>query len=116
MPCLLSTCCWPWRGATIRIMTQLISGLPVTLHLLQNLVARPHHQYAESAPALTTAPCDAWVAKIIGYRQMADATLLPLARVHGIKLVTFDQAVAVASAPRIRHISAKSKSPPWGQT
>jgi hypothetical protein len=65
------------------------------LHLLQNLVAHPHHQYAESAPALTAAPFDALVAKIIGYRQMADAPLLHLARVHGMKLVTFDQAVAV---------------------
>jgi len=64
------------------------------LNLLQSLIAHPHHQYAESAPALTAAPFDELVTKIIGYRQMADATLLHLARVHDMKLVTFDQAVA----------------------
>jgi esterase/lipase superfamily enzyme len=34
------------------------------------------------------------VPKIIGYRQVSDATLLHLARVSGLKLVTFDRPVA----------------------
>jgi hypothetical protein len=65
------------------------------LSLLRSLAAHSYHQYVESAPALTTAPFDELAAKILGYRQMADATLLHLARVHSMKLVTFDQAVAV---------------------
>lgn len=34
------------------------------------------------------------VPKILGYRQVSDATLLHLARVHGLKLTAFDQPVA----------------------
>jgi hypothetical protein len=63
-------------------------------HLLQSLIAYPHHQYAESTLALTAAPFDESVVKLIDYRQMADTTLLHLARVHDMKLVMFDQAVA----------------------
>ena len=64
------------------------------VHLLHSLVAHPHHQYTETAPALTTAPFDALVPKIIGYRQVSDATLLHLAHVCGLKLTTFDRPVA----------------------
>jgi toxin-antitoxin system PIN domain toxin len=64
------------------------------LHLLQSLVAHPHHHYAERAPALTAPPFDALVPKVVGYRQVSDATLLFLARVQSMKLITFDQAVA----------------------
>jgi hypothetical protein len=56
--------------------------------LLRSLVAHPHHQYTDIAPALPTTPFDALVPKIIGYRQVSDATLLHLARVSGLKLVT----------------------------
>ena len=60
------------------------------LHRLRSLVAHPHHQYAESAPTLTAAPFDELVAKISGYRQMADATLLqPF--VHGIKILNYSR-------------------------
>jgi hypothetical protein len=56
------------------------------LHLLQSLIAHPHHQYAESTLALTAAPFDESVVKLIDYRQMADTTLLHLARMHDMKL------------------------------
>lgn len=62
-------------------------------HLLQSLVAHPHHQDVESTAALTAPSFDALVPKIMGYRQMSDATLLHLARVCGMKLVTFDRAL-----------------------
>ncbi len=64
------------------------------VHLLRSLVAHPHHQYTDIAPALTTTPFDELVPKIVGYRQVSDATLLYLARVNGLKLVTFDRPVA----------------------
>jgi toxin-antitoxin system PIN domain toxin len=64
------------------------------VHLLHSLVAHPHHQYIDSAPALTTTPFDELVPKIVGYRQVSDATLLHLARVGGLTLVTFDRPVA----------------------
>ncbi len=59
--------------------------------VLAGLVTHPHHQFVEAAPALTAPPFDELVPKIHGYRQIPDATLLHLARVHGMKLVTFDQ-------------------------
>jgi hypothetical protein len=67
------------------------------LRLLENLVAHPQHQYAELAPAMTSKPFDELVPRVVGYRQVSDATLLHLARFHGMKLVTFDQALAAIS-------------------
>jgi hypothetical protein len=64
------------------------------LHLLHSLVAHPTHHYVETAPALTASSFDALVPNIIGYRQISDATLLHLARVCGLKLITFDRPVA----------------------
>jgi toxin-antitoxin system PIN domain toxin len=64
------------------------------LHLLQSLVAHPHHHYAETAPPLTATSFDALVPKIIGYRQVSNATLLHLARVGDMKLITCDRPVA----------------------
>jgi hypothetical protein len=45
-------------------------------------------------PALTARSFDALVPKIIGYRQVSDVTLLSLACVCSLKLITFDQPVA----------------------
>jgi len=64
------------------------------LHLLHSLVAHPTHHYVETAPALTASSFDALVPNIIGYRQISDATLLHLARVCGLKLITFDRPLA----------------------
>ena len=46
------------------------------------------------APPLTGASFDELVVRLVGYRQVPDATLLYLARVHEMKLVTFDQAIS----------------------
>ena len=67
------------------------------LHLLHSLVAHPHHQYPALAPALTIPPCDAWVPTILGSRHVSDATLRPLARVGGRKLVPCDRPVAAVA-------------------
>jgi toxin-antitoxin system PIN domain toxin len=64
------------------------------LHLLRSLVSHPAHHYVETAPALTASSFDALVPKIRDYRQVSDATLLHLAREHGLKLTTFDRPVA----------------------
>jgi toxin-antitoxin system PIN domain toxin len=72
------------------------------VHLLRNLVAHPY-QYRETAPALTTPLFIELVPRIIGYRQVSDATLLYLARVGGLKLVTFDRPVA-AVCPWPEHL------------
>jgi hypothetical protein len=71
--------------------------------LLQSLVAHPHHQYAGTSPPLTATSFDTLVPKIIGYRQVSDATLLHLAHVGGLKLVTFDRPVA-AMCPWPEHL------------
>lgn len=63
------------------------------VNLLQSLVEHPGHHYAEMAPSLTGASFDELIPNIVGYRQVPDATLLYLARVHGMKLITFDQAI-----------------------
>jgi uncharacterized protein len=73
------------------------------VHLLHNLVAHPHHQYRETAPGLTTPLFIELVPRIIGYRQVSDATLLHLARLGGLKLVTFDRPVA-AVCPWPEHL------------
>ena len=64
------------------------------LNLLQSLVAHPHHHYEEAAPSLTTTAFGELVSNITGYRQVPDATLLYLAHVHDMKLVTFDRPIA----------------------
>ena len=73
------------------------------LHLLQSLVDHPHHHYAETAPALTATSFGELVPNIMGYRQVPDATLLYLARVHGMKLITFDRPIA-AICPWSEHL------------
>jgi toxin-antitoxin system PIN domain toxin len=73
------------------------------LQLLHSLVAHPSHHYVETAPALTATSFAALVPKILGYRQVSDATLLHLARVGGLKLVTLDRPVA-AVCPWPEHL------------
>ena len=73
------------------------------LELLQSLVEHAHHQYTETAPALTSTDFDELVPKIMGYRQVPDATLLYLARVHDLKLITFDRPIA-AICPWPEHL------------
>jgi len=48
----------------------------------------------ETAPALTAPSFGELAPTIMGYRQVSDATLLYLARVHGMKLITFDRPIA----------------------
>ncbi len=62
--------------------------------LLAGLMAHPNHQFLDLAPTITAAPFDDLVPKIVGHQQITDATLLHLARFHGMKLATLDQATS----------------------
>jgi toxin-antitoxin system PIN domain toxin len=62
--------------------------------LLTKLIGHPTHRFIDVAPTLAAAPFDGLVPRISGYRQVSDAILLHIAKVHGLKLVTFDQASA----------------------
>ena len=67
--------------------------------LLEAIINHPQHAYYDSAPPLTEAPFVELAQKIVGYRQVTDATLLHVAKAHGLKLVTFDQhAASIASS------------------
>jgi predicted nucleic acid-binding protein len=104
-----ATCLLTQRGFFRLSLNRQIVGVSIdcqaAVHLLHNLVI-PHHRYAETAPAFTTILFDELVLKIIGYRQVSDATLLHLARVGGLKLVTFDRPVA-AVCPWPQHLAAR---------
>jgi hypothetical protein len=56
------------------------------LKLLQNLLLHPNHQYIEVLPTLGASPFEELATRISGYRQVPDATLLHVARYHGLKL------------------------------
>jgi toxin-antitoxin system PIN domain toxin len=64
------------------------------IRLLDGLTQHPNHKFVANAPPLFGPPFDELVPRIVGYRQVTDATLLHFARTAGMKLVTFDQAVA----------------------
>jgi uncharacterized protein len=63
--------------------------------LLAGLVAHPHHQFVYDAPTILKSAFDPVASLVSGYLQVPDATLLYVARVHGMKLVTFDQSSKV---------------------
>ncbi len=64
------------------------------LGLLSGMTAHPSHRFVEVAPTVTATPFDALLLNLKGYRQVTDATLLHLARFHGMKLVTFDAGIS----------------------
>ena len=93
-----ATCLWT-QSAFLRLsLNPQVVGAAIdcsaAVQLLNELVAHPLHHYFDSAPALDTESFAELIPRIVGYRQVSDATLLHLARVHGLKLVTFDQAIA----------------------
>lgn len=58
---------------------------------LNRIIAHPEHRFLANSPQLTEAPFAELVSRIAGYRQVPDATLLSMARMHDAKLVTFDR-------------------------
>jgi len=102
-----ATCLFTQTGFLRLSLNPQVVGVSIdcqaALQLLHSLVAHPYHHYVETAPALTATSFDALVPKIIGYRQVSDATLLHLARIGGLKLVTFDRPVA-AVCPWPEHL------------
>jgi len=66
---------------------------PAAVRLISGLVDHRTHHFVDAAPALVGTSFQELVSKIVGYRQVSDATLLYIARSHGLKLVTSDQTV-----------------------
>jgi uncharacterized protein len=73
-----------------------INGV-TALDLLRKLVGTQGHRFLDSCPPLTANSFDELAPRIRGYRQTPDAILLHYARVHGAKLVTFDQGISSLS-------------------
>lgn len=96
-----ATCLFTQTGFLRLSLNPQVVGVAIdcqaALSLLQSLVSHPRHHFAERSPALTAQLFDELAANIIGYRQVPDATLLYMARVHGMQFVTFDRAIAVVS-------------------
>jgi toxin-antitoxin system PIN domain toxin len=82
----------------------------VALELLAGIVAHQYHQFIEAAPSLNGPQFDELSARIVGYRQVSDATLLHIARVNNLRLVTLDQAVA-SICPWSENLLVLSSSP-----
>jgi toxin-antitoxin system PIN domain toxin len=51
-------------------------------------------------------PTDVDYPRIVGYRQVTDAHLLTLARRRGVRLVTFDSAIAALGGPDVELLTA----------
>ena len=62
--------------------------------LLGAFVAHPGHRFVAPSVAWTDASLKDLLARIVGYRQMTDATLLAIAKSENLQLTTFDQSVA----------------------
>jgi hypothetical protein len=92
-----STCLLTQSGFLRLSMNPQIVGVAIDCRsarsLLDDMVAHAGHHFYEPAPALHGAAFDDLAPRIVGYRQVSDATLLHLARSGGMKLVTFDHAV-----------------------
>jgi toxin-antitoxin system PIN domain toxin len=71
-------------------------GVPAALRVLSALRAVDGHRFLPDDVSL----CDDDVPTIAGHRQVADAHLVTLARRHGLRLVTFDSAIATLAGGR----------------
>jgi uncharacterized protein len=81
------------------------------VELLEAAIKHPKHHYVEAAPSLCGAPFNDLMDRIVGYRQITDATLLHLSRAHGMQLVTFDQSVG-SICPRNENLLILSPKSP----
>ncbi len=90
--------CLLTQSAFVRLsLNPQIAGVAIdcksAIQLLAGIIAHPDHRFVEAAPALNTPSFNELEPRIVGYRQVSDATLLHSARVHGMRLVTFDQSI-----------------------
>jgi toxin-antitoxin system PIN domain toxin len=72
-------------------------GCSAARSLLDGLVSHPQHRFVEQLPSLSGATFNDLVPRIMGHGQVSDAVLLHIARSHGMKVVTLDQATAALS-------------------
>jgi len=90
--------CLPTQTGFLRLsLNAQIVGVSMTglevVNLLRGLTSHPQHTYFESLPKLTDADFEPLARRLQGYRQVADAILLAIARQNSATLVTFDWAI-----------------------
>ena len=78
------------QGSLIRLLIR--EGQPATAarEILNGTTADPRHEFWPDDVSYADVPAQG----IIGHRQVTDAYLAQLARAHGSRLATFDQAIA----------------------
>jgi uncharacterized protein len=78
------------QGNLIRLLIR--EGQPATAarEILNGTTADPRHEFWPDDVSYADVPAQG----IIGHRQVTDAYLVQLARAHGSRLATFDQAIA----------------------
>jgi uncharacterized protein len=89
-----ATCLHTQAGFLRLSMNPHIVGVSIHVNaamvLLSGLTAHPSHRFAEMTQSLTSEGFAALTTKVQGHRQVADMTLLFIARINGLRLVTFD--------------------------
>jgi toxin-antitoxin system PIN domain toxin len=78
------------QGSLIRLLIREGQPASAAREILSGTTADPRHEFWPDDVPYTDVPSQG----IIGHRQVTDAYLAQLARVHGSRLATFDQAMA----------------------
>ncbi|MGD0243458.1 MAG: TA system VapC family ribonuclease toxin [Streptosporangiaceae bacterium] len=78
------------QGSLLRLLIREGQPAAAARAVLSQTMASPRHEFWPDDVPYTDVPVDG----IIGHRQVTDAYLTQLARAHGARLATFDQAMA----------------------
>ncbi len=78
------------QGSLIRLLLREVQPASAAREILTGTPADPRHEFWPDDVSYTDVP----IQGIIGHRQVTDAYLAQLARAHGSRLATFDQAMA----------------------
>jgi toxin-antitoxin system PIN domain toxin len=78
------------QGSLLRLLIREGQPAAAARAVLSQTMASPRHEFWPDDVPYTDVPVDG----IIGHRQVTDAYLAQLARAHGARLATFDQAMA----------------------
>lgn len=78
------------QGSLMRLLIREGQPASAAREILTGTAADPRHEFCPDDVPYTNVPTEG----IIGHRQVTDAYLAQLARAHGFRLATFDQAMA----------------------
>ena len=78
------------QGSLMRLLIREGQPASAAREILTGTAADPRHEFCPDDVPYTNVPTNG----IIGHRQVTDAYLAQLARAHGFRLATFDQAMA----------------------